>query len=118
MNARPEGLEIELVRLYNAVLHLENTNALLEEEIKENGHDPILREAIGENIVVIAKYKGQIERLEQEIKRSLGQVTDITLTQESSVAVAVAFDVTADPINMNESLDSNSDDKKDNGFWL
>lgn len=81
MAHHPEGLLIERDRLLNAVLHLERSNGELKEFIKESGHDPDLRQAVGENIVVIAKYKGQIEQLEQEIRKGMGIPTETACQQ-------------------------------------
>eukprot|EP00210_Caulerpa_lentillifera_P002904 g2772.t1 len=82
-----EGLEIERERLKNAVFHLKRTNGELEEILKEEGHDPELRQAIGENIVIIAKYLGEIERLDQEIRKARGEIVNITSSQKAAIPV-------------------------------
>lgn len=76
-----EGLSIERDRLENAVSYLLKSNKEMKEILTNEGPDRDLRDAIGENIVVIAKYRGQIERLNQEIRKSRGETVDVTLSQ-------------------------------------
>ncbi|KAK9803950.1 hypothetical protein WJX72_007716 [[Myrmecia] bisecta] len=61
-------LEAERDRLRNAVQHLSSSNRQLKQALEEDGPDAEYQEAIGENIVVIAKYHGQIALLEKDIK--------------------------------------------------
>lgn len=48
----------------NSLQHLERSNAELRKAIEENGPDPDFRQAINENIVVIAKRRARLEALE------------------------------------------------------
>ena len=49
-----------------SIHHLQRSNVELEEFIKENGHDRDLRQAIGENITVIARRKAILEDLRKQ----------------------------------------------------
>ena len=49
-----------------SIHHLERSNYELEDFIKENGHDRDLRQAIGENIAVIARCKAVLEDLRKQ----------------------------------------------------
>ncbi|GAB4820504.1 hypothetical protein N2152v2_007550 [Parachlorella kessleri] len=72
-------LEQERSRLQNAVDHLQQSNMELKSAIAETGPDKDFKEAIEENIVVIAKYKARIERLDKELaelKRGLQVLHD------------------------------------------
>mmetsp|Transcript_11307 Transcript_11307/g.28524 ORF Transcript_11307/g.28524 Transcript_11307/m.28524 type:complete len:82 (-) Transcript_11307:409-654(-) len=60
-------LEDELRRLENSVKKLKETNEALEIEL-EKEEDPVLREALEENLLVIPKQCNMIK----EIKESLG----------------------------------------------
>ena len=82
-----EGLEIERNRLEHTIAHLQKTNRELEEYIQAEGHDRDMRDAIGENIVTIAKFKGQLDRLDQEIRKARGEVVDVTSSQRTAVPV-------------------------------
>lgn len=53
----PSVLEAEIKRLHTAVYHLERSNQELVKAMEEEGLDPEYKQAIGENIVVLAKYK-------------------------------------------------------------
>lgn len=53
-------LEIELDRLKNAVAHLVQSNVELKEAYQEGDKDPEYKQALEENIVVIAKYRAQV----------------------------------------------------------
>ncbi|GMH33015.1 hypothetical protein BSKO_00849 [Bryopsis sp. KO-2023] len=81
MTCVPEGLFIERDRLLNAVTHLQRSNRDLQECLDESGNDPELRQALGENIVVIAKYKAKIEQIEQEIRKARGLPTEVPSLQ-------------------------------------
>ena len=82
-----EGLEIERNRLQHTIAHLQKTNRELEEYIQTEGHDKDMRDAIGENIVTIAKFRGQLDRLDQEIRKARGEVVDVTSSQRAAVPV-------------------------------
>lgn len=56
-------LEIELDRLKNAVAHLVRSNEALKEAYQQEEKDPEYKQALGENIVIIAKYRAQVSRL-------------------------------------------------------
>lgn len=61
-------LEAQKHQLENAVAHLCRSNAELKEAIAAEGDsDRTFKEAIEENIVIIAKYRARIESLEKEI---------------------------------------------------
>ena len=49
-----------------SIHHLQRSNAELEEFMRDNGHDKSLREAIGENIAIIARRKAQLEDLRKQ----------------------------------------------------
>ena len=56
-------LEIELDRLKNAEAHLVRSNAELKEAFQQEESDKEYKQALEENIVVIAKYRAQVCRL-------------------------------------------------------
>jgi hypothetical protein len=56
-------LEIELDRLKNAVAQLVRSNEELREAYQQEDKDPEYKQALGENIVIIAKYRAQVRRL-------------------------------------------------------
>lgn len=61
-------LEMERERLSVSLEHLERSNAELKEAIQSEGdEDGEYRHAIGENIVVIAKYRARRAQVEHEI---------------------------------------------------
>ena len=63
-----DELQGEKLRLENAAEHLQRSIVELKEAIAEDGDpDREFKLAIEENIVVIAKYKARIERLDKEI---------------------------------------------------
>ena len=63
-----DELQGEKLRLENAVEHLQRSIVELQQVIAEDGDpDREFKLAIEENIVVIAKYKARIERLDKEI---------------------------------------------------
>eukprot|EP00308_Calcidiscus_leptoporus_P002224 CAMPEP_0119376838 /NCGR_PEP_ID=MMETSP1334-20130426/41596_1 /TAXON_ID=127549 /ORGANISM="Calcidiscus leptoporus, Strain RCC1130" /LENGTH=106 /DNA_ID=CAMNT_0007395531 /DNA_START=9 /DNA_END=329 /DNA_ORIENTATION=+ len=55
----------QIRELQGQVHHLARSNAELEAYLLENGHDPELRAAIGENIVAIARRQAIIEDLQK-----------------------------------------------------
>ena len=68
VNAFLEKLEAEKLRLENSVGHLERSILELKEAISSEGdEDREFKKAIEENIVVIAKSRARIERLDKEI---------------------------------------------------
>jgi peptidoglycan hydrolase CwlO-like protein len=68
VHALLEQLEGDKARLKNSVVHLERSISELKEAIKsEADEDREFKKAIEENIVVIARYKAKIDRLDKEI---------------------------------------------------
>merc|ERR1719399_2053041 len=55
-----------IASLEHSIHHLQRSNRELEEHMKEFGNDKTLREAIGENILVIARRKAQLEDLRKQ----------------------------------------------------
>jgi hypothetical protein len=68
-NAAASLLEIERDRLLGSISHLERSVDELKAAIAEEGPDQDYRDAINENVVVIAKYKARVAALEEEIQR-------------------------------------------------
>jgi hypothetical protein len=66
-NVAASLLEIERDRLLGSILHLERSVDELKAAIAEEGPDQNYRDAINENVVVIAKYKARVAALEDEI---------------------------------------------------
>ncbi|KAK9838582.1 hypothetical protein WJX84_006321 [Apatococcus fuscideae] len=62
-----DSLRRERARLLNAIDHLLRSNAVLENELRSQS-DSDLRDAVGENAVVIAKYRTKVAELEDEIE--------------------------------------------------
>jgi hypothetical protein len=62
-------LEIERDRLLGSISHLERSVDELKAAIAEEGPDQDYRDAIDENVVVIAKYKARVAALEDEIQK-------------------------------------------------
>lgn len=56
-------LEQQIKEIENQILHLRRSNNEIEEALAEEGNDPELRAAIGENIVAIAKREAILEDL-------------------------------------------------------
>lgn len=68
----------EIRRLENAVGHLVRSNTELKEAIaRQEDEDGEFRSAIGENIVLIAKYRAKIARLKEEISKSASSLTNV-----------------------------------------
>lgn len=86
-SSQKEGLEIEKERLQKAVYHLKRSNRELEDALVSEGPDREFRQAIGENIVIIARYQGEIERLDQEIRKAHGEVVNVTSSQRIPIPV-------------------------------
>eukprot|EP00775_Hariotina_reticulata_P005987 gene5987-6225_t len=80
-------LEIERDRLQKALLHLEQSVLLLKAAIVEAGPDPDYKDAIDENVTVIAKYRARIAALDDEIKCLKGMKGDISSTLVAAVPV-------------------------------
>ena len=59
----PEILAKQIEELQKQCNMLVRSNKDLEAEMAENGHDAMLREAVGENVVLIAKRRGLIADL-------------------------------------------------------
>lgn len=69
VNTLLEQLEGDKFRLENSVVHLQRSISELKEAIASEGdEDREFKKAIEENIVVIARYKAKIERLDKEIE--------------------------------------------------
>jgi hypothetical protein len=68
-NVAASLLEIERDRLLGSISHLERSVDELKVAIAEQGPDQDYRDAINENVVVIAKYKARVAALEEEIQR-------------------------------------------------
>lgn len=66
-------LEAERDRLLNSIAHLTRSNAELREALGATGPDRDFKQAIEENIVVLARYRARVEALEAEIRRAKGQ---------------------------------------------
>ena len=60
------ALKDELDRLKNSVYHLERSNRELQAELA-NERDQDYQQAIGENIVLLAKQRARIASLEEEL---------------------------------------------------
>lgn len=67
-------LDAEIAEEEHRILHLVRSNKELEEHLKEVGHDPELREAVGENIVVIARKRAALQLLYD--RRNKAQATE------------------------------------------
>lgn len=80
-------LELERDRLQGALSHLDRSVTELKAAIAETGPDLEFKQAINENVVLIAKYRARIAALEDEIKRSKGAKGDISLSQLATVPV-------------------------------
>lgn len=92
-----EQLQSEKSRLENAVVQLERTINECKEAIATEGDaDGEYRSAIGENIVVIAKYKARIARIEVEITdlskgiQDLGNQVALPVTEQPPAAPGAA----------------------------
>ncbi|KAK9834638.1 hypothetical protein WJX74_006471 [Apatococcus lobatus] len=62
-----QQLHQERLRLLNAVNHLQQSNAALEEE-SQSDPDPELRDAVRENVLVLAKYRTKVTEIEEELQ--------------------------------------------------
>jgi septal ring factor EnvC (AmiA/AmiB activator) len=91
----------EIRRLENAVGHLVRSNTELKEAIaRQEDEDGEFRSAIGENIVLIAKYRAKIARLKEEISKSLRSECEHARAPIESLLIdngeeAVSIDVNA-----------------------
>ncbi|KAG2438824.1 hypothetical protein HXX76_005365 [Chlamydomonas incerta] len=65
-------LRIEIDELKNAIQHLERSNWELK-ELLASDPDPEYRQAIGENIVMVAKKRARVAALEEELRRITGE---------------------------------------------
>ncbi|KAG2438829.1 hypothetical protein HXX76_005370 [Chlamydomonas incerta] len=65
-------LRIEVDELKNAIQHLERSNRELK-ELLASDPDPEYRQAIGENIVTVAKKRARVAALEEELRRITGE---------------------------------------------
>ena len=87
-NAGTSLLEIERDRLKGSVDHLQRSVEELKAAIAETGPDQDYKEAINENVVLIAKTRARIAALDDEIKRSRGVTGDISMCQLATVPVS------------------------------
>eukprot|EP01026_Neomeris_dumetosa_P062768 TRINITY_DN59483_c0_g2_i2.p2 TRINITY_DN59483_c0_g2~~TRINITY_DN59483_c0_g2_i2.p2 ORF type:complete len:175 (-),score=23.84 TRINITY_DN59483_c0_g2_i2:73-573(-) len=76
-----EVLEKERQDLLLAIQHLQRSNTELYQVIKEYGPDVDYREAIGENIVAIAKKRSRIQQIEKELI-AMGSEIIMTATED------------------------------------
>jgi len=81
-------LEIERDRLQRALHHLEKSVIELKSVINEAGPDPDYKDAIDENVTVIAKYRARIAALDDEITRLKGIKADISSSMVAAVPVS------------------------------
>ena len=65
-SGKPSEAEQTVAALEHSIFHLERSNAELEAHMKEHGHDRELRQAVGENIIVIARRKAILEDLRKQ----------------------------------------------------
>lgn len=69
MASQPSELEAERDRLLRSIAKLEASNVELRAAIEGGDTDPVLRESIGENIVLLAKQKARASALADEVAR-------------------------------------------------
>jgi hypothetical protein len=78
-------LEIELQRLRNSVAHLESSVLQLKAALADAPGDLDFRQALSENIVVIAKHKARIEALEALLSGVAGGGPDAARSMDVDV---------------------------------
>jgi hypothetical protein len=67
-----QALRQEIARLRNASTHLESSNVELKAALAADPGDQDFKDAIGENIAVIAKYRARVAALQQELEAAGG----------------------------------------------
>lgn len=80
-------LEQERDRLKCALGHLERSVTELKAAVADSGPDPDYKEAITENITVIAKYRARVAALEEEIQHIKGLKGNGSVQQLATVPV-------------------------------
>ena len=80
-----------LQALDHSISHLERSNRELEEHMREHGHDKALREAIGENILVIARRKA----IAADLRKQAGMAPAPAAATVVSGGEPMAVDVSA-----------------------
>ncbi|KAJ1463163.1 hypothetical protein M885DRAFT_610181 [Pelagophyceae sp. CCMP2097] len=78
-------LDVHIVDYGNQIKHLVRSNAELEEFMRENGHDKDLRDAVGENIVVIARKRAELGSL-QALRARRGDVPEDAAAPDAAYA--------------------------------
>ncbi|CAG9466715.1 unnamed protein product [Pedinophyceae sp. YPF-701] len=68
----PSVLEAEAGRLSNSISHLERSIREIKQAIAEEGPCVEYKEAVGENIVLIAKQKAALAAIEEQIRKAKG----------------------------------------------
>ena len=69
MASQTSELEAERDRMLRSIAKLEASNVELRAAIDSGDTDPVLRESIGENIVLLAKQKARAAALADEVAR-------------------------------------------------
>lgn len=67
--AHMDLMKEEVARVRKSTSHLERSNVELKAELELSGPDPVLKQALEENIVIVAKQRARIAALEEEIGR-------------------------------------------------
>ncbi len=113
VNALVEQLEGDKSKLENSVVHLQRSiNELKDAIASEGDEDREFKKAIEENIVVIARYKAKIERLDQEI----GDLKQGIQNLDSQVAVPATEAAAGESKKSDEAMpDANNDNS---GMYL
>lgn len=93
-NVAASLLEIERDRLLGSISHLERSVDELKAAIAAEGPDQDYRDAINENVVVIAKYKARLAALEEEIQRvksgSTSLLSAVPVVDEDNMQQAIS----------------------------
>lgn len=117
MDTNVEGLAIERDRLLNAVDHLVRSNEEIKACLQETGHDPELRQAVGENIVVIAKYKAKIQKIQEELRKSQGPLSHVLLPQTVTSDEPDLLEANT-PSDFNIAEETQFEKSPEGGVWL
>uniref|UniRef100_A0A383VKG6 Uncharacterized protein n=1 Tax=Tetradesmus obliquus TaxID=3088 RepID=A0A383VKG6_TETOB len=93
-NVAASLLEIERDRLLGSISHLERSVDELKAAIAAEGPDQDYRDAINENVVVIAKYRARVAALEEEIQRvksgSTSLLSAVPVVDEDNMQQAIS----------------------------
>lgn len=65
-------LELRVIELRRSIEHLERSISELKAAMKESGPDPVYREAINEDIVLVAQKKAILAVMEKELEAIRG----------------------------------------------